>query len=43
LDIGEIVPKPQSSCGNDGLCDLDYALATIIGDLLLDFDEAILI
>lgn len=34
-DFGETIPKPQNSNGDDGLCDLDYASSTIVGDLPL--------
>jgi hypothetical protein len=33
--FGETIPKPQNSNGDDGICDLDYASSTIVGDLPL--------
>jgi hypothetical protein len=41
LDSNETIVKPWNSNGHNGLGDLNYTLATIVGDLLLGSNEIV--
>jgi hypothetical protein len=41
LDFNETIVKPLNSNGHNGLGDLNYTLAIIVGDLLIGSNEIV--